>query len=276
MAQNQTDLIIVAQLRDLVSNALRAMGTSMDKLGTDTAQLSEGMRGLQRAEEILTQGLGGTEAALAGTSAGISKVSAAASGLRGVLNEAWKETQATSTGLLSMTQSAESAVAGIESMKAAAKSGANAYVQMLEVVNGPGWAKMIQQEELAAQAAQFIGKERSQALLCHHPRARRERARHRVAAQVHGGAGEGGCGSKRGANLGDGDGSRTRPGAVRAAEARALTEAERVLGTETFKTLQAQRAQYEAQQAASIATKELEAEQKAPSGVLARSCRRSG
>ena len=267
MAQNQTDLIIVAQLRDLVSNALRAMGTSMDKLGADTAQLSEGMRGLQRAEEILTQGLGGTEAALAGTSAGISKVSAAASGLRGVLNEAWKETQATSTGLLSMTQSAESAVAGIESMKAAAKSGANAYVQMLEVVNGPGWAKMIQQEELAAQAAQFIGKERSQALLAIiREREENERAteslRKYTAEQEKADAARSAAQSSATATVLGPDLSR------QAAEARALTEAERVLGTETFKTLQAQRAQYEAQQAASIATKELEAEQKALAASL--------
>ena len=267
MAQNQTDLIIVAQLRDLVSNALRAMGTSMDKLGTDTAQLSEGMRGLQRAEEILTQGLGGTEAALAGTSAGISKVSAAASGLRGVLNEAWKETQATSTGLLSMTQSAESAVAGIESMKAAAKSGANAYVQMLEVVNGPGWAKMIQQEELAAQAAQFIGKERSQALLAIiREREENERAteslRKYTAEQEKAAAARSAAQASATATVLGPDLSR------QAAEARALTEAERVLGTETFKTLQAQRAQYEAQQAASIATKELEAEQKALAASL--------
>jgi len=267
VAQNQTDLIIVAQLRDLVSNALRAMGTSMDKLGTDTAQLSEGMRGLQRAEEILTQGLGGTEAALAGTSAGISKVSAAASGLRGVLNEAWKETQATSTGLLSMTQSAESAVAGIESMKAAAKSGANAYVQMLEVVNGPGWAKMIQQEELAAQAAQFIGKERSQALLAIiREREENERAteslRKYTAEQEKAAAARSAAQASATATVLGPDLSR------QAAEARALTEAERVLGTETFKTLQAQRAQYEAQQAASIATKELEAEQKALAASL--------
>jgi len=267
VAQNQTDLIIVAQLRDLVSNALRAMGTSMDKLGTDTAQLSEGMRGLQRAEEILTQGLGGTEAALAGTSAGISKVSAAASGLRGVLNEAWKETQATSTGLLSMTQSAESAVAGIESMKAAAKSGANAYIQMLEVVNGPGWAKMIQQEELAAQAAQFIGKERSQALLAIiREREENERAteslRKYTAEQEKAAAARSAAQASATATVLGPDLSR------QAAEARALTEAERVLGTETFKTLQAQRAQYEAQQAASIATKELEAEQKALAASL--------